>query len=109
MDANQDELNQCQLSLPLGRIEVAVRRSTNRSPYFWGEEVAQEPSFPIHRGYAEARSIIEDGRLELLEDLSNTAMRYITRLFECLDSPNEGLQKGLVEMHLSEDLQKWRR
>ncbi|KAJ5704753.1 hypothetical protein N7536_000442 [Penicillium majusculum] len=110
MDANQEELDQSQLSLPLGGIEVAVRRSTNRSPpYFWGEEVAQEPSFPIHRGYAEARSIIEDGRLELLDDLSNTAIRYITRLFECLDSPNEGLQKGLVKMHLSEDLQKWRK
>ncbi|CAI7634334.1 unnamed protein product [Penicillium crustosum] len=110
MDPNQDEKNQCQLSLPLGRMEVAVRRSANRSPpYFWGEEVAQKPSFPIHTGYAEARSIIEDGRLELLEDLASTAIRYITRLFECLDSPKEGLQKSFVEMHLSEDLQKWRK
>ncbi|KGO53231.1 hypothetical protein PEX2_058750 [Penicillium expansum] len=113
MDAKQDEQNQCQLSLPLGRIEPAVRRSTNRSPpYFWGEvkhEVAQEPSFPIHRGYAEARIIIENGRLELLEDLSNIAIQYITRVFECLDSSKEGSQKGFVEMHLSEDLQKWRR
>ncbi|KAJ6123733.1 hypothetical protein N7471_011050 [Penicillium samsonianum] len=111
MDENQDEQNQYQLLL--GRIEPAVRRSTNRSPpYFWGEarhEGGQETGFPIHRGYAEIRSIIEDGRLELLEDLANTAIQYITREFECLESSKEGTDKGFVELHLSEDLQKWRR
>ncbi|KAK9439529.1 hypothetical protein VB005_07685 [Metarhizium brunneum] len=76
--------------------------------YFWGEDGQNVPE-KIHDGYREARGLIQDGSLGVLESLSEAAMLRITEAFDCLKSP-DGTSKGsLVKLRLSDDLEQWRR
>jgi len=90
----------------LHRIELAVGSSANQDPpYFWGQGGVEDQ---IPKGYIEARSIIGDGSLEILERLSDSAMQSVALMFEGLEKSKVGSQEGVVELHLSDDLQKWR-
>ncbi|PHH64867.1 hypothetical protein CDD81_3724 [Ophiocordyceps australis] len=93
-------------------IQPAIRPVSSKTPsYFWAEDRSKGPKtndFPIHRGYTEARSIIKDGRLDVLEQLSHIALQSITQALEGIDSSKTGCLKNLAEVRLSDDLQRWR-
>ncbi|RYP77463.1 hypothetical protein DL769_003417 [Monosporascus sp. CRB-8-3] len=79
-------------------------------PYFWGElhSKGQQITFPVHPGYTEARSLIRDGRLEILDDLTNEALGFISSAFDELREERDPSSRNLVELRLSDDLLKWK-
>lgn len=92
--------------------EGALFKDTFIPPYFWGELYTDGRGgpiqLPVHRGYSEARSIIGDGSLETLDRLTNEAQKYISTVFDELQETSDSPSQNLVELHLSDDLQKWR-
>jgi hypothetical protein len=75
--------------------------------YFWGEgyDKDQPNSFPVHPGYTEARVLIGDGSLKTLDELTSTALQYITRVFNDIQGSSS---HSSVELRRSDDLLKWK-
>ncbi|CZR51303.1 uncharacterized protein PAC_01178 [Phialocephala subalpina] len=75
---------------PTLHIAPAIRPSTSslpnrlNIPYFWGEgyNASAPPTFPLHRGYTEARQLIGDGSLQTLDDLTSHALKYVSGVFD---------------------------
>lgn len=77
-------------------------------PHFWGKG-EQVDSFPIHPGYAEARSLIRDGSLAVLEELMYKALHYTFKALESSVMESSSPTDILIELRLSNDLLQWRR
>lgn len=101
-------------------------------PYFWGRGLRnhfekligwklRQPSFPIHAGYMEARSLIGNGTVADLERLSIQARDAVAEIFRGIEdvsatsslgeakppsSPESGPTS--VQLRLSSDLERWK-
>ncbi|KAF2238490.1 hypothetical protein EV356DRAFT_528950 [Viridothelium virens] len=97
---------------------ISPKSTLQNIPYFWGkgsDEGAGTSSFPIHRGYVEASSIIGDGNLGTMAKLGTQALQYVNEAFSHLSSTRASTANGqgpagsgLTSIRLSPSLQKWR-
>lgn len=99
---------------PSPSLFLFQRSSTPLPPYFWGNEPRNSGGtsiFPTHAGYNEARSLIGDGSLKRLEELTNEALNHLAQVFGSLASDHPPPLPGdssVVKLRLSDDLQQWR-
>ncbi|KAH0499647.1 hypothetical protein TgHK011_006825 [Trichoderma gracile] len=102
-------------------------------PYFWAKGfrnrvrklLGRKPrkhSFPIHRGYSEARDLVGNGTVPELAMLSNQARAFVAEVFADVGDASEdtssvgekqslsSLESGprVVQLRLSADLQAWK-
>lgn len=95
-------------------------------PYFWVKGVrnrvrrllgqkARKHSFPVHAGYAEARTLVGQGTVAELGNLSNEARGFVTEVFGSIGEVSEtsscsSLESGprIVQLGLSPELQSWK-
>lgn len=79
-------------------------------PHLWGDTLFRKPSdrLPTHSGYVEARSLIGNGNLLTLADLSSEASKFVSSVFDAVASKNCSTSSTVVRLRLSEELQQWK-
>jgi hypothetical protein len=85
--------------------------STPIPPYFWGGVFSSRKGdsvFSTHEGYHEAKSLIGDGGIQRIDELTNEAIQYLSDVFGAIDQPEAVSSKHLACLRLSDNLQQWR-